>query len=214
MTRTTDTTLKAGALAALAAGLAAALAAALLALAMLAEPAQAATKTVTKTFSSTQPIMIPSSGSAAPYPSEKNTGGFKKGKILDVNLTLKNFSHTFPADVDVMLSHRGAVRTVMSDVGAGITVNNITLTLDDEAANSLSGTTQLTAGAFKPTNLGAVVDSFPAPAPTPSGTAKLSGFDGKNPNGLWSLWVVDDNGGDVGQIAGGWSIKIKARVAA
>ena len=112
-----------------------------------------------------------------------------------------------------MLSHRGVARTVMSDVGGGFTINNITLKLDDEAANSLSGTTQLTAGAFKPTNLGVVVDPFPAPAPTPSGAANLSGFDGKNPNGLWSLWVVDNQGGDVGQFAGGWSIRIKARVA-
>ncbi|QIN82135.1 hypothetical protein GBA63_05350 [Rubrobacter tropicus] len=181
-------------------------------------PAAAAnTKVVKKTFSSTQPITIPAgapgatSGAAAPYPSEKSAGGFNRGKILDVNLRLKNYTHTFPDDVDVMLSHRGVNRTVLSDVGGQLDVSNITLALDDEAASPLPDSTQLTGGAFDPTNIGAT-DTFPAPAPTPSGLPALSGFDGRNPNGLWKLWVVDDAGGDVGQFAGGWSITIKARV--
>ncbi len=84
-------------------------------------PADAATRVVTKTFSSNQPITIPSAGSsgtATPYPSERNVQGFDQGIVLDVNLTLKNFSHTFPDDVDVLLSKKGKTRTVMSDVGA------------------------------------------------------------------------------------------------
>ncbi len=187
------------------------------AIAVAPKPAAAATRVVTKTFSNAQPITIPAgaptttSGAAAPYPSEKTAGGFRRGRILDVNLTLKNFSHTFPDDVDVMLSHRGVNRTVMSDVGSSLDVNNITLRLDDEAATSLPDEAQLTGGKFRPTNAG-TADTFPAPAPTPSGASQLSGFDGLNPNGTWSLWVVDDAGGDVGQFAGGWSITIKARV--
>ena len=196
----------------LATGLAAVLAVALLALLMM-QPADAASryKVVTKTFSNSQQITIPSSGPAAPYPSEKNVGGFKKGEIRDVNLTLKNFSHTFPDDVNVMISHRGVNRTVMSDVGGDNAANNITLKLDDEAALPLRDEGALTAGTFKPTNIEST-DTFPAPAPIPSGLAKLSGFDSKNPNGPWVLWVVDDNGPDGGQFAGGWSITIKARV--
>lgn len=170
-------------------------------------------KIVTKTFSSNAPIVFPSVGPATPYPSEKNAGGFKRGKIKDVNLTLKNFTHTFSDDADVMLSHRGVNRTVFSDVGGDNAVNNITIKLDDEATNLLADATAPTSGTFKPANFAVSGDdTSPSPAPTPSGLAPLSGFDGKNPNGPWSLWVTDDVAGGTGQIAGGWSITIKAKV--
>lgn len=178
------------------------------------KPADAAPrfKIVTRTFSSPTPITIPNSGAAAPYPSSRDVIGFNRGRILDVNLVLKNFSHTFPDDVDVMLSHRGVNRTVLSDVGGGNDANNITIRLDDEAAGVLVDNGALTAGSFKPANFGTSADSFPLPAPTPTGLAPLSGFDGLDPNGGWRLWVVDDSGGDTGQFAGGWSITIRARV--
>jgi hypothetical protein len=180
------------------------------------KPADAAPgfKVVTKSFSSTTAIAIPSSGSAAPYPSEKNVGGFNRGKILDVNLALKNFTHQFSDDVDVMLSHRGVNRTVFSDVGGNNAVNNMTIKLDNEASSLLPDETVPTGGSFKPANFAVSgVDTFPLPAPTPiSGLESLSGFDGSNPNGVWRLWVTDDIGGGVGQFAGGWSITIKAKV--
>jgi len=156
--------------------------------------------------------MSGSSGAATPYPSERNVQGFDQGRVLDVNLTLKNYTHTFPDDVDVLLSKKGKTRTVMSDVGGGTDANNITIKLDDEAANGLlPDNGPLVGGSFRPTNVGGG-DSFPAPTPTPSAQSALSGFDGVNPNGTWKLRVVDDAGGDVGQLAGGWSITIKARV--
>jgi len=201
-------------------GAAVVLAVALTAL-LAAQPADAAGrfKVVTKTFSSTQQITIPilssPGGSAAsPYPSEKKVGGFKKGKILDANLRLKNFSHDIPDDVDVLLYHRGVDRTVMSDAGEGSPVSGITLSLDDEAAGPLFADNPLVSGTFRPTNYdqGGADFFFPAPAPPPSGLAALSGFDGKNPNGPWRLYVFDDFDGGGGQIAGGWSITIKARV--
>ena len=205
---------KTGKMGAVAVMVALVLAVALLALVATTQPADAAGryKTVTKTFSNSQPITIPSSGLALPYPSEKNAGGFKKGKIRDVNLTLKNFIHTWPDDVDVMLSHRGVNRTVMSDVGGSFDVNNITLKLDDEAALPMPDHAQLTGGTFKPFNYIDGIEGFPSPAPAPSGLAELIGFDGRNPNGPWQLWVNDDTSGDSGQFAGGWSITIKARV--
>ncbi|WP_249263521.1 calcium-binding protein, partial [Microcystis aeruginosa] len=36
----------------------------------------------------------------------------------------------------------------------------------------------------------------------------FSVFNSTNPNGTWSLYVVDDVGGDAGTIAGGWSLDI------
>jgi hypothetical protein len=177
-----------------------------------AKPADAATRVVTKTFSNAQQINIPSGGAAAPYPSERSVQGFNQGTVLDVNLSLKNFSHTFPDDVDVLLAKKGTTRTVMSDVGGGSSVNNITLNLDDESLNGfLPDNGPLVGGKFKPTNAEGL-DFFPDPTPTPSAQSALSGFDGINPNGVWKVRVVDDLGGFSGAFAGGWSITIKARV--
>jgi len=176
------------------------------------EASFAATKIVKKTFSKSGLISIPNLGQATPYPSEKNVSGFKRGRILDVNLKLKNYSHTFPDDVDIMLvAPKGQRATVMSDVGGSTDVNNITLVLDDEAASPLPDGGPLVGGTFKPNNVGGG-DAFPVPAPTPTDASALSVFDGKNPNGPWRLLIVDDAGGDVGQFAGGWSIVIKAKV--
>ena len=197
-------------------GVTAALASCLIAVLLAApNPAEASSrfKVVTKTFSNSQPVAIPEFGAATPYPSEMNAGGFRKGKILDANLTLKNFSHADPHEVDAMLSHRGVNRTVMSDAGTNLTVLNITLALDDEAANPLPFDARLTGGTFRPANYPLADDGFPAPAPAPSGLAKLTGFDGMNPNGPWQLWVHNDSPGNGGaQFAGGWSITVKARV--
>src|SRR4030095_15354857 len=40
------------------------------------------------------------------------------------------------------------------------------------------------------------------------GGLALSIFNGTNPNGTWSLYIVDDAGGDIGQFAGGWTLTI------
>jgi hypothetical protein len=193
-----------------------------------AKQADAATNIVTKTFSNSGLILIPDGavpgndttcatgvtfGAAAPYPSQK-TASFPSGShIRDVNLTLKNYSHSFPNDVDVLLKKGTHNRTVMSDVGGGRPgVSNITLVLDDEATNGhLTSTNAPTGGRFKPTNVG-TGDGFPAPAPIQDNRSALSGFDTLNPSGTWSLFVQDDSGGDCGKFGGGWSIKIKAAV--
>jgi hypothetical protein len=176
-------------------------------------------KVATKTFSNATPISISDLGQAAPYPSEISVGRkFGKRRILDVNLVLKNFDHDFEEHVDVLLVKAGTNRTVMSDVaaGSGGPPSPITLVLNDEAANSLPATGVLTGGTFKPTNRvfsdDPVTDTFPAPAPTASGQPALSGFDGKRARGTWKLFVVDDEAGGVGQFAGSWSIKIKAKL--
>ena len=199
-------------------GVGAALAALALALAVAAaapRPADAVTRVVTKTFSNAQPITMPSIGTATPYPSEKSSSFSVRRQILDVNITLKNFRHQFSDDADVMLSYRGVNRTVFSDVGGNNAVNGITIKLDDESTNLLPDTTAPSGGTFKPHNFASSgADTFPSPAPPPSGLASLSGFDGKRADGTWRLWVTDDEaGGTPAEFAGGWSVTIRARVA-
>jgi hypothetical protein len=53
--------------------------------------------------------------------------------------------------------------------------------------------------------------NFAAPAPAaPYGTT-LSVFNGSNPNGQWKLWIEDLYNGDLGQLAGGWSLIINGQ---
>jgi subtilisin-like proprotein convertase family protein len=169
-------------------------------------------KTVTKTFSNANAIEIQDNTTADPYPSSIQISGLKKGKIKDVNLILRDFSHTFPPDVNVLLVAKdGSNALVMSDVGGLPDANNLKLTLDDEAASGLPNNAELTSGVFRPTNDGPG-DMFPDPAPEPSGNVALSVFDGDNPNGQWRLFVVDDSMNDDGEFAGGWSLQITAKV--
>jgi hypothetical protein len=96
---------------------------------------------------------------------------------------------------------------LMSDVGGGTDAVNATLTFDDAAAGAIGAT--IVSGTFKPTNIG-TGDTFPAPAPAgPHPDPQLlSVFNGVNPNGTWSLYVVDDAGIDAGSIAQGWELTI------
>jgi subtilisin-like proprotein convertase family protein len=174
----------------------------------------------TTTFSNSSPIQIvdsvfPDPGLANPYPSQINVQNLS-GNITDVNLELSGYSHTFPDDVDVLLvGPQGQKALLMSDAGGGNDVNQVNLTLDDEALNPLPDNDQITSGAYKPTQ-GTVTsgtgDSVPAnfPAPAPAGpyASALSVFDGTDPNGTWDLYVIDDTNPDSGQLAGGWSLQI------
>ena len=73
------------------------------------------------------------------------------------------------------------------------------------------GSSLLASGRFRPADNGAS-DSFEYPAPTPSEMAKLSGFDGMNPNGYWQLGGKDDAHSDGGQFLDGWTLTIKVRI--
>jgi hypothetical protein len=203
-----------------------ALALIVLAIGTSASKADAATNIVTKTFSNSGQILIPdgavlpdctgaiAGGRAGPYPSEKSVSAFPSGShIRDVNLTLKNYTHTFPDDVDVLLKKGTHNRTLMSDVGYQFNVRHISLVLNDEATSPLRDQGRLASGSFKPRNA-EPDDAFPAPAPTQDNRAALSGFDTLNPNGTWKLFVQDDSTGDCGKFGGGWSITIKAAVPA
>lgn len=178
--------------------------------------------TNTTTLSNPTAIVIPGTGTGAatgapanPYPSNIIAGGLT-GTVTNVRVTLKNFSHTFPGDVDVLLVGPGGQKfTVLSDVIGGTDAVNVTWTLDDAGAAILPATGTPVSGTFRPTNIG-TGDLFPAPAPgapyqfpaTAGAATFASVFNGTNPNGTWSLYAVDDAGVDSGAIAGGWELAI------
>jgi len=174
------------------------------------------------TFSNTTPLTLllgADSGPLSPYPSNIAVSGLT-GTVSKVTVTLNNLSHTYLGDLDVLLvGPTGAMLVVMSDIGTR-RVSNLTLTFDDAAASNLPLGVAPVSGTYRPTDDDTddsfAADAFPAPAPAgpypspgPGGTATLaSAFNSTNPNGTWSLYVVDDNGADGGSIAGGWSLTI------
>ncbi|MFM7371197.1 MAG: proprotein convertase P-domain-containing protein, partial [Sphaerospermopsis kisseleviana] len=158
-------------------------------------------------FTNPNNITIPDVGASNPYPSIINVSGLT-GNITSLKVTLTNLSHTWPDDIDVLLvSPTGAKAILMSDVGGSSYLQNVTLTFDPTATANLPDSDQITSGSYKPTDF-VSGDLFNSPAPVgPYGT-DFSVFNNTNPNGNWSLYVMDDTGLDVGSIAGGWSLLI------
>jgi uncharacterized repeat protein (TIGR01451 family)/uncharacterized delta-60 repeat protein len=170
----------------------------------------------TTNFASTNSISLPDSGTGNPYPSTLTVSGLV-GIISKVTVTLSNVHHTFPADLDLLLvSPSGEKVIIMSDVGAAPgqnqgAITNVTLILDDDASFPLPSGARLTNGTYKPANYdNPFTDFFPAPAPAGPYRTNLAAFNGREPNGVWSLYVVDDTTNDFGGIAGGWSLNITA----
>ncbi len=173
--------------------------------------------TQAQTFSNPGAIQIPNSilalGPSSPYPSPIVVSGVGT-QITSITVSLFNFSHAYPDDVDVLLVSPGGINLLlMSDCGGLNPVNGLTFTFSAAAGMSLSDAGVLTSGTFLPTNFDAPfdVDSFAAPAPLtgPYGSS-FSAYNGTNPNGVWSLYVIDDTAGNNGSIAGGWSLTIAA----
>jgi subtilisin-like proprotein convertase family protein/plastocyanin len=169
-----------------------------------------------RTFCNPAPVAIPIVGASALYPSPVTVSGLD-GTVKDVTVKLNGYSHTFPNDVDVLLVGPGGAKKmiVMADSGGGFDIVNGVVSLNDSAATLLpDNTLALVSGIYRPADHPGGVDTFPAPAPaapyadpTPTGTATLgTTFDNIDPNGTWNLYVVDNVGGDSGNIATGWAL--------
>jgi hypothetical protein len=154
----------------------------------------------------------PDAGQSTPYPSQIQVSGL--GNPTHVTATLHGFTHSYTADVRMLLvGPHGQSTELLSEVGGNSEVSGIDLTFDDAAADPVPSPP--VSGTFKPTQdiTGCTLDpqtDFPSPAPAnPYGT-DLSGFNGIDPNGAWSLYTVDEANEDDGVITGGWSLDITA----
>jgi subtilisin-like proprotein convertase family protein len=174
-------------------------------------------------FSNPQPISIPAViGNGSPYPSAIVVTGLP-GLITDVDVTVRNVSHTRPDELGIVLVAPGGQALLLED-GAGLEPDlvDVTTTFDDSAATQLPDTTAWPTGSYKPTSY-YNLDPFPAPGPgtaygkpgpAASGTATLGGtYAGTAPTGTWRLYVRDFVAGESGTIAGGWSLHIGTTLA-
>ncbi len=165
-------------------------------------------------YSNLSAITLPSgapgttSGPASPYPSNINVAG-AIGQISKVTVSLNNYNHTFPDDIDVLLvSPAGQKVILMSDAGGSTDAVGVNLTFDDAAATGIPDGGPVASGTFKPTEFSGG-DIYNAPAPAGPYSTTLAAFNGVSPNGTWSLYIMDDAGGDVGNFNGGWELNIQ-----
>ncbi|MFN5946619.1 MAG: tail fiber domain-containing protein [Phycisphaerae bacterium] len=156
-----------------------------------------------QTFTNSGSISIPSSGPADPFPSSILVSGVAQ-PVAAIRVTLRGVEHSYPSDVAVAVrSPAGNYYLLATGVGSSTDVSNADITFASDALQPIGSTLQ--AGTFLPTRgfdrdfSGAVPDS----SAMPLGFGNLSVIQ---PNGTWSLFVIDDVGGDDGSIASGWSI--------
>jgi hypothetical protein len=141
-------------------------------------------------------------------------------------VTLFDIAHTFPDDIQaVLVSPNGDALQLMSGAGGQLNITLVDLLFNDETigGTELPDSTILTSGSYVPTSWDGL-SSYPAPGPSlpygnpgpvNGGTDTLaSTFNGTNANGTWKLFVRDIDEGDVGAIAGGWSLTVATTGAA
>jgi subtilisin-like proprotein convertase family protein len=155
-------------------------------------------------------ITINDLASASPYPSAIVVPT-TAGTITKVTVTIYGLTHDRQNDLDILLvGPLGQKVLLMSDVGGGASVANVNLTFDDAAGVFLpTGAVPITTGTYKPTEGGAASDAFSEPAPAAPYGSTLSVFNGTNPEGTWSLYVMDDRAINTGSISGGWRLSLQ-----
>ncbi len=190
-----------------------------------------------RSFTSTNRIVIndattAGASAASPYPSVIDVANLG-GTITRLSVTITNFTHKAPGDVDVLLVGPSGQRVMlMSDAGNASVINvnksvtNLTFRFMDSGTNTLPVTNRLQNGTYQCVNyayqgpglpptsdvfLSPVVQPIPLPpsaASQPYTNTSFAVFNTVTPNGAWSLFVMDDTRDDEGSI-GGWSLHIE-----
>jgi hypothetical protein len=162
------------------------------------------------TFSNGALISVPATGSggpATPYPSAINVSGVM-GRITSTTVTIVGYQHGHHEDMVLLLvAPNGQTVKLMDNVGQGRPQpNTATITFQDGAPAFPDGLLGAGSFTFRPSQDGDY-NSMAAPAPNVVDGTTLSTLLGLDPNGAWQLFVFDQSvNGDIGQIAGGWSI--------
>ncbi len=159
-------------------------------------------------YSNNTAIVINDNARATPYPSVINVTN-PNALVTSTAVVLTNLSHAYPRDINALLvSPTGQKSYLMARCGSSFAINNVTLTFDDAATNSLPQFAPIASGAYRPSSFASIAPNFPTNAPSPPYVTNLSAFNGTSPNGAWSLYVFDDNFLHSGSIADGWILNL------
>jgi uncharacterized repeat protein (TIGR01451 family) len=158
-------------------------------------------------FSNTTSVVINDASKASLYPSTITLSGLA-GTVVKATVTLHGLTHPWPQDVGALLvGPQGQKILLMANAGGGNAISGVELTFDDAAATALDDATPITSRECKP-GFSPTGETFFTPAPAPPYGTALSALAGADPNGVWSLYLQDDQPGDSGSLAGGWTLAL------
>lgn len=174
------------------------------------------------TYTNPNPVEIPDDApgtdpprTGTPYPSTI-TAADLPGVVTRARVTLNNLSHSFPADLEiVVVAPDGRFTPLMEGTcGNDPDIVGQTFTFDDAAPTLLLEEGPCPGGTYKPT----IHDNFPEatpPAPQPGGsyeTALMARLNGSPASGNWNLFVYDnaccDDPPPPNILAGGWTLDL------
>ena len=159
----------------------------------------------TTSFRNSAEITIPDQGTASIYPSQVTVRNMT-GPVTEAQVTLNGVSHTRPRDLDVLLiAPDGTKVPLMSDACGDDDAVNRTWTLSSSKTLPEMSDVACPLLDYSDTNLGAG-DVWPGV--TGDVFDYLDVLHRKVMNGTWKLLVVDDEAGDFGTIARGWSLTL------
>ncbi len=163
----------------------------------------------------TNPINILDNANSSLYSSNINVTGYT-GVIFNLAITINGFSHSYPGDVSIVLESPTGQKLLIQDASFDAPASNKTYTISDAGAILMPASGAVnTNGSYRPTshygfnffNAPGPGSTYSNPGPANSGSATFAAaFNNVSPNGIWKLWVRDFTSGDVGNIAGGWSM--------
>ena len=141
-------------------------------------------------------ITIPgtgTSGPATPFPVTFTVAGL--GTVLDVNLTILGLTHSYAEDLRIWLeSPTGTIVELLDNAGGDDAFRNNDITFDQDVANTIPNSSLSVANG--------VSYSFKPSSYSPPDGSSLDDFNGESANGVWKLFVYDDNTRDTGYAAG------------
>ena len=154
------------------------------------------------------PITITASTNHTPqqYPSRVDVTGLA-GLVSGVTLTLDSVTYSYAQDLAMMIAGPSSSNNIVfwSNVGGDGAISGQSYTIAD-GSSALPQNSTPVSGTYAPTDYSTPYTvTFPAPAPASpnaAGNTTLGAqFDGTNPDGYWSFYVVEPSaGGDTGSI--------------
>lgn len=171
--------------------------------------APAAGAAVTVTFSNPAPITINDATVAGapvganPYPSTLTVpavpalpiSGSRQLRAWVKSVTLHGVTHSSPADIDAKLTGPAAATVLLDNAGGTSPVSDATLNFESNGASPVPFAGPMTSGTFRPSEY------------SESGVLSMRRLFSYQP-GVWSLYVADDDPGDTGVVARGYSVTL------
>ncbi|HPR65213.1 MAG TPA: proprotein convertase P-domain-containing protein [Thermoanaerobaculia bacterium] len=113
--------------------------------------------------------------------------------ISDVNVTIISLTHTYDGDLDIFLIAPNSTRVELTTDNGGTGENFTNTVFDDSAATSITAGAAPFTGSFRP-------------------EGSLATLNGIASNGIWTLEITDDAGGDTGTLTS-WSLTLTTQTS-